>query len=752
MRSPLIFPLFANVTSLTGVGAALAKTLARLITGDDQQKVCVRDLVFHLPSSVIDRRYSPPLFSAPADTVCTFIVKVEEHYPPPLSSPPQAGGRWGGWGSKKPYRVLCSNDTGDLTIVFFHPHPDYINRTLPIGETRVVSGRTEKFDFRLQMTHPDFIVPVSEITTVEKVEPQYPLTAGLTNRKLTSLIEQALARLPDLPEWIEPDFLARKGWPSWREALIQLHHPTSESDVNEDSYARLRLAYDELLAMQLHLASIRAKAGEKPGIVLAEKNTYWPQLVESLPFALTASQNSVTDALGRELATGQRVVKLLQGDVGSGKTLVALFAMLRAAENNMQAALMVPTEMIAFQHYETLRALCEPLGVEVGLLTGSVKGAERTRIMQGIADGTLPLIVGTHALFQEKVRFDALALVIIDEQHRFGVGQRMALTRKGDNPHILHMTATPIPRSLMMTVYGDMETAILTDKPAGRKPIATRVIPLSRYEELLGRLGDAIARGEKAYWICPLIEENPSPFRGEVRRGAECDSDRASPSPLPNPPCPPVNGGDKGEEGEGVYHRSFFQEDVAAAESRFIEFKTRFGDCVGMVHGRMFADERTVTMQRFAKGDCSLLVATTVVEVGVDIRDATIMIIERAERFGLSQIHQLRGRVGRGDKESYCILLYSDAAGEIARERLTILRETEDGFRIAEADLGLRGGGELLGTRQTGIPRFHFASLFRHGELLQHARETAPNMLPALNDPTAPHYEAYQVLRELYRE
>jgi ATP-dependent DNA helicase RecG len=681
MRPDSLYFLFSPITRIKGVGPSTAKDLVRLLppmTAREENAVPrVRDLLFHLPVGIVDRRFTCPLREAKDGVVATFVVQVDDHLPPKRRG-------------KSPYKVSCSNETGDITLIFFHAGEDYLLKALPIGQRRVISGKVEHYEFQLQMTHPEVIAPVEQLAEVQKVEPVYPLTVGLTSRRIHKIVSDALSTLPVLEEWMDKDTITRHNWPDFKKALLQAHNPREELDLSPLSPARVRLAYDEVFANQLHLAQLRKNMQRQAGEKITGTGVLTEALKKSLPYKLTSGQEQAVKEISADLASGHRMGRLLQGDVGSGKTIVALLAMLRAVEQGLQAALMVPTELIAQQHYEVITSL---LGtqhsalVTIVLLTGSVKGGARETVLSDIAGGKANIIIGTHALFQEKVAFKNLAFIVVDEQHRFGVEQRMALSAKGNVPHILHMTATPIPRSLVMTLYGDMDSSLLREKPAGRKPIITRAIPFARYEDVLDRLKAALDRGEKAYWICPLIES------GE-------DSDT----------------------------------DLAAAKLRFTEFKARFGNRVGLIHGRMKKDARDAEMAKFVSGKTTLLVATTVVEVGVDVRDATIMVIEQAERFGLSQLHQLRGRVGRGEKPSACALLYNEYAvmrpslleDEIpAATRLAILCETEDGFKIAEEDLKLRGGGDLLGTRQSGATRFVFTDMQHHLPLLFHANEQA---------------------------
>jgi ATP-dependent DNA helicase RecG len=674
--------LFEPVTRIRGVGGAVAKSLSNLLPAATQLSISslpiIRDLLFHLPISVIDRRASYPLAEAPHGAVTTCVVKVDAHLPPMRK-------RFG----RAPYKVVCSNETGELTLVFFNARNEYIKQVLPLGSQRVVSGVLERFDYQLQMSHPDIIAPVSRLAEIQQIEPVYPLTAGMTSKRLGKLVDQALAQCPDLPEWIDPEILKKNNWPGFKQALQRAHHPQSADDLSPQCPARARLAYDEMLATQLHLALVRSAMQRQSAVVIRGHDALCTRMMSQLPFALTKGQQQVLSEIAADMSSGHRMTRLLQGDVGSGKTMVALLAMLKVVEEGRQSALMAPTELLAKQHYENIAAYCRLLSAEktesfVVFLTGSIKGAERKKALAAMASGEAKIIIGTHALFQEQVLFKNLSLIVVDEQHRFGVAQRLALAEKGDKPHLLHMTATPIPRSLALTFYGDMDISELKEKPAGRQPITTRLIPSARVNDVLQRLENALERGEKAYWICPMIDD------------------------------------DKADAAD---------DDLAAAKLRFKEFSARFKHGVGLVHGRMKHDERNFQMQQFAEGKTRLLVATTVVEVGVDVRDATIMVIERADRFGLAQLHQLRGRVGRGDKPSACVLLYAEGKQDQDEnnmtERLGVLRESDDGFKIAEADLRQRGSGEIMGFRQSGQQRFALFDLLHHHEMVAQARQDA---------------------------
>jgi ATP-dependent DNA helicase RecG len=665
MRPPVLNPLFAALTSLSGIGPKLEALYARLL---DRETPRLIDLLFHLPSGTIDRRARPKLNEVEPGTVVTVAVTVEEHRPAPRHRP------------RAPYRVLVSDETGTLTLTFFSARPDYIEKLLPVGETRYVSGTAEFYDGMLQMVHPDRVVDEKGFAALPLVEPVYPLTEGLALGNVRRAVDGALAKLPDLPEWQDEAWVARERFPAFSEALRALHRPHEPHDIAPENPAWTRLAYDELLAGQLALALVRANMRRQAGHEHAGDGHLRAKVLKALPYTLTHSQQKAVDDIVADLSKPERMLRLLQGDVGSGKTVVALTAAAAVIENGRQAAFMAPTEILARQHLKTIAPLAEAAGIEVAILTGRERGKERQAILDRLALGGIHLLVGTHALFQDDVVFRDLALAIVDEQHRFGVHQRLALTQKGAAVDVLVLTATPIPRTLVLTYFGDMDISELREKPAGRQPIDTRTIPLDRLDDVEDAIGRALAEGKRAYWVCPLVEESE-------------------------------------------------KSDLAAAEDRHEELRRKFGDIVDLVHGKMKGADKDAAMARFAAGESRLLVATTVIEVGVDVPEATIMVIEHAERFGLAQIHQLRGRVGRGAGKSTCLLLYKAPLGETAKARLAILRDSEDGFRIAEEDLRLRGEGDVLGTRQSGMPGFRIARPEIHGKYLGAARDDAQLML-----------------------
>src|SRR5215472_333218 len=687
MRPPLLSPLFASATTLTGVGPKVDKLLGRVTGRENGARIA--DLLFHLPSGAIDRRARPKLRDVEPGTVVTVAITIDRHRP----SPP---GR-----SRAPYLVYASDDTGDIVLTYFSAQKDYIAELLPVGERRYVSGTVALYDGMLQMVHPDRVVDEAGLARLPLVEPVYPLTEGLYQNQLHKAINAALDRLPALPEWQDPAFLARERFPDFADALRHVHRPTLPADVLPGSIAWSRLAYDELLAGQLALALMRAHMRRVSGRRTAGDGRLRQNIIAALPYRLTGSQERALADVAKDLGEPHRMLRLLQGDVGSGKTVVALLACAAAIESGRQAAIMAPTEILARQHLATISGAAEAAGVRVALLTGRERGRERSDMLARLAAGDIDLLVGTHALFQEEVEFRDLALAVVDEQHRFGVHQRLALARKGEAVDVLVMTATPIPRTLVLTYFGDMDVSELREKPAGRKPIDTRSVPLGRINEVVDAVGRAIDEGRRVYWVCPLVEESET-------------------------------------------------SDLAAAQDRFKSLQERFGTRVGLVHGQMKGADKDRAMESFASGETQLLVATTVIEVGVDVPEATVMVIEHAERFGLAQLHQLRGRIGRGAERSTCLLLYRAPLGETAKARLAIMRETEDGFRIAEEDLRLRGEGDVLGTRQSGMPGFRVARIETHGKLLQAARDDAALVLNRDPELTGERGEALRVLLYLF--
>ncbi|HZG31478.1 MAG TPA: ATP-dependent DNA helicase RecG [Ensifer sp.] len=668
MRPAILDPLFAPLSTLPGIGPRTGDLYAKLLDRENIDDCRVLDLVLHVPSSLIDRRNQPGIALSPEGAIVTIKGLVDRHQPPPRGN------------ASAPYRVFIHDDTGELALTYFRVKGNWLEKALPVGEDVIVSGKVNWFNGRPSMVHPDYAATVEDMDKLPLVEPVYPMTAGLSSKALRKTIEAAVERLPDLPEWLDGSLTSKHSFPSVKESFERLHHPRDASDLDMQAPARRRLAYDEFLAGQISLALVRQRLRKAAGIPVHATGELSSQIRRAMPFSLTGSQEAAVQAVLDDMAGEQRMLRLLQGDVGSGKTAVALMAMAAAVEAGGQAVLMAPTEILARQHLETIQKYTANTGISVLLLTGKMKAAERREALERIESGEADIVIGTHALFQDNVNYSNLLLAVVDEQHRFGVHQRLRLTAKGLSPHMLVMTATPIPRTLVLAAFGDMDVSKLTEKPAGRKPIQTAVIPMERLSDVVERLRAATAEGKKAYWICPLVEESDV-------------------------------------------------SDLMSAEERHAVLTKALRQRIGLVHGRMTAAEKDEAMALFKSGQTRLLVATTVIEVGVDVPDATIMVIEHAERFGLAQLHQLRGRVGRGDEASTCLLLYKGPLSENGRARLNIMRETEDGFLIAEEDLKLRGEGELLGTRQSGTPGFHLASLEAHGDLLEMARKDAAYIL-----------------------
>ena len=662
MRPPLLNPLFAPITSLAGVGPKQDRLFRYLLDRDETPRIV--DLLLHLPASVIDRRARPKIREAVPGTVVTLEVTVDRHRPTPGRNP------------RAPHLVYASDETGDVVLTYFRAQPGYVEKLLPVGSKRYVSGTAQMFDGTLQIVHPDRVVDEAGFAKLSGIDPVYPLTEGLALGSLRRAMAQALQKLPDLPEWISPEVIRRCKFPPIAEALNRVHMPVELTDILPDGPFWSRLAFDELLAGQLALALVRAQLRRPAGDRHAGDGHLRKKIIDALPYSLTSSQRQAAAAITDDLRQPVRMLRLLQGDVGSGKTVVALLAAAAVTEVGKQAALMAPTEILARQHIKTITPLADRAGLRVAILTGREKGKERRDILARLEAVEIDFLVGTHALIQDDVVFKALALAVVDEQHRFGVRERLALTAKGEAVDVLVLSATPIPRTLVLTYFGDMDVSELREKPAGRQPIDTRAVPNNRLNEVMDAVGRALHAGKLVYWICPLVEESET-----------------------------VN--------------------LTDAEQRFDSLKARFGDKVGLVHGKMRGADKDRVMAQFATGEIGLLVATTVVEVGVDVPSATIMVIENAERFGLAQLHQLRGRIGRGSEASTCLLLYKEPLNEMSKARLRVIRETTDGFRIAEEDLKLRGEGDVLGTRQSGLPGYRIARSDVHAQLITQARDEA---------------------------
>ena len=660
MRPSILYPLFMQIDTLKGIGAKYGRLIKNLCG----EKII--DILFHLPVNIVDRTYTPPLSQAKDGKIWTGIVTITEHQPPATK--------------KHPYRIYCTDGTAEMVLIFFKVYEDSLKKNYPIGEKRAISGKIEFFNGMWQMSHPDYVVSATSLAQIARFEPVYPLTAGITNKMVIKLAEEALQRLPLLPEWLTPDSLQTLDYISFNEALNRAHHPKNAADLLPSSTIHRRLAYDEILSNQLALAFIRQKVKQQKGRAFKGDNRLYQKVLDSLPFELTDAQKTALAEISTDQNAPYKMLRLLQGDVGSGKTVVALLSMLKVVEDGAQAALMAPTEILAKQHYETITELCRNTEIKIGLLTGKLRPKEKREIYAKLSSGEINILIGTHALFTEAVAFKDLGYVVIDEQHRFGVNQRLSLSEKGETCDVLVMTATPIPRSLLLTAYGDMDYSKIGELPKGRKPTQTAVMNVNKMPDVIAGLRRKLEQGTRAYWVCPLVEESE-------------------------------------------------KSDLAAATERYEMLQKEFGDKVGLIHGKMKEAEKDAIMEEFKLGKKNLLVATTVIEVGVNVPEATIMVIEHAERFGLAQLHQLRGRIKRGFEAGNCILLYSYPLSAIAKERLNIMKQTEDGFYIAEKDLELRGGGEILGTRQSGFTQFKLADMTCHTDLLLKARDDVGQIL-----------------------
>ena len=648
MRPKILYKLFSNIISLKGIGPKNAKVIERLCGK------YVIDLLFHKPSTYIDRRNSPKIIDLEEGKIATIIVTIDSHSP--------------SFNKRMPYRINCTDNTGSVSIVYFNLRGPYLKKIFPVGRQKVISGKFEKFNDNFQIMHPQHVVDIDNLDNVKKIECIYPLTSGLTSKTIQKSINSALINLDPLPEWIPDDKIKTNNWPNWNEAIKKIHNPINTSDSVNSLFLE-RLVFDELLAQQLTIRLIKNKISHTQGIALERNNKFINQLEKKLDFSLTNDQLKTIDEISSDQSKPSKMLRLLQGDVGSGKTIVALFAMMQCLENEKRSILMAPTEILAEQHFNTIANIINSMDLTCSLITSSTKENHNFN-----AD----ILIGTHALFQEKVSFDNIGLVVIDEQHKFGVHQRILLNEKaGNDCDILLMTATPIPRTLELAAYGDTDISKIMEKPKNRKEINTKSINITKVEDLKKSLNKIIDKGEKIYWVCPLVDESE-------------------------------------------------KLQLQSVNERLKDLRNYYNDySVEIVHGQMQQEDKNSVMQKFKSGKVNILVATSVIEVGIDDPDATVIIIENAERFGLSQLHQLRGRVGRGEKTSTCILLFNGPLTENAKRRIKIMKETNDGFKIAEEDLDIRGAGEILGSKQSGVPIFKLSNLDKHKHLLEEARETA---------------------------
>ena len=668
MRPEKIKSIYSSISELPGVGPKIENLFNRM--------GIFRNLHFlwHIPYNVIKRQKHLNIHEAEINSLVTLKIKVLRHKPSRFK--------------RQPYKINCICGETPIDIVYFYARHPVMRATLPVGKEKYVSGKLEYFRNNFQITHPSHIIDAEQIKSLKDIEPVYSLTSGLSQRIVLKYLDKILNSLPKFDEWIEKKILKKYSFENWNKSINSIHNPKNSEDLINNNIFRRRLAYDELLAHQLAISIIRNSNQKKLGIFFNKKSNLTENFIKKLPFELTKSQNKAWDEIKEDLMSRDQMVRLLQGDVGSGKTIIALLSMLLAVESGYQASIMVPTSILANQHFQNISELLKHSSIKIILLTGKDKGKNRLEKIKIIENGEANIIIGTHALIQDDINFKSIGIVVVDEQHRFGVFQRMAFTYKGVRPSVLVMSATPIPRTLSLAAYGDMDETRITEKPIGRLPIITTSLKFINEFKLIKRLKEKIKTGEKTYWICPLVEESE-------------------------------------------------ELDLKAATTRYNNLNKIFKKQVLLVHGRLHEKEKEEIMEKFKNENYKILVATTVIEVGIDIKDATTIIIEHAERFGLAQLHQLRGRVGRNNLQSYCILLHKDSIGDNAKRRINKMKATNDGFEIAEEDLNIRGPGEILGKKQSGIPSFKLADLTYDADLLKDAREAATEIIntnPKLNN------------------
>ena len=660
IRPKILYPLFSDLTTVNGVGPKTAKLIEKKIGKN------LIDLLFHLPHSVIRRLNNLQLKNCPSQSIITKSVKIKKHIP-------------GYYQSRKPYIIFGECEGFDVEIIFFHFRSEYLKDKFPELTEMMVSGKIEWKKDKVQITHPDYLVNINDKDKIPKFETVYPLTSGITNKIIRKSIESSLNKIPNnFPEWIPKKLIDEKKWLSFKKSLEFIHVPQNEKEMKLRNLCFERLGFDEVYANQLGLSLYRKKNQKIK--LKNEKIEYFffTSILKKLDFQLTNAQVKCINEIENDITKKSQMKRLLQGDVGSGKTLVALSAILNLIEINKQAVLMAPTDLLCFQHFEFISKYTSHLKIKVSLLTSKIKQVDKKKIIKDILDGNSQIIIGTHSLISDAVKFYNLGIAVIDEQHKFGVNQRNKILSKGENIHLLLLTATPIPRSLTMTNYGDLDLSIINETPKNRQSIITKVIPLERYNEVITAIKRALRRNEKVYWICPLLEMSE-------------------------------------------------KLDMVALVKRYEELLKEFKEYSPvMAHGKMTKEERENSINSFFTNKSKILVASTVIEVGIDIPDATIIIIENSERFGLAQLHQLRGRVGRGSLQSYCILMYNKTISEIGKSRLHTIRNSNDGFYIAEKDLDLRGPGEIFGSKQSGEENFRLFTL-KDFELLETAKKLSEN-------------------------
>ena len=652
--------IFEDVSKIKGVGKKLSIYLKK------KKIEKVNDLLWDLPYSFTDRTEIVSLNKLEIGKIVTAKVKVIKYNFPRIRNLPN--------------KIKCKDEFGEIDLVFFNSREGYIRKVLPINEWVVISGKIGFFGNKYQITNPDYITKIDNLDYVNKIIPKYTLTEGLTEKTYRKIIESVIKNLPELNEWHDQDLLKKMKFPSWKNSIINLHDPNNSRNLNSVYYKRL--AYDEIFANLLFLSKNRYKIKKIKKNKKKFTKLYSSKLTSQLPFKLTKNQISVCEEIDSDLKSSERMYRILQGDVGSGKTIVALLACLNVIESNFQTALMAPTEILAQQHFDLFSKLLKKANIKINItfLSGKTEQKKRKQIIQDLKNNKIDFLIGTHALFQKSIIFKNLGLIIIDEQHKFGVRQRINLAKKGNEDcDVLLMSATPIPRTMIMSIYGDMDTSKLIEKPSIRQKILTLSKPENKINEIWPFIEKKMKEGEQVFWVCPLIEDSK-------------------------------------------------KLDYSSTVKKFDLINKKFPKKVGVIHGSLNDDEKEKILKKFLNKEIHILISTTVIEVGIDFPNATVIVIENSNKFGLAQLHQLRGRIGRGEKRGTCILLFKNNLSQNARKRINILKNSDDGFFIAEEDMKLRGYGDIIGFKQSGIKYFKIADPIHHENLFKLAESNIKSL------------------------